>query len=861
MGDSSQPHTDQPPQSQDTTDTGSSPGTNDRPDLPTPSQPSDQPGAGQSQTARPTDAADRPNLDHPGASAPGAPSVEQPGTMGDTTTNGGRSDHGPEPIVTSLPPETGQGPAEPAAGPEPIVKPLPPETGNDKGDAPPAPEPVVTPLPAETGAADGDRSRQTQPQPKSDADPGSKSGGDQPNPRPDQPSYPRLEHDVMPREIASVTHPSGGPMIEFDQPVTKEEAASVLFPDGVPDGVDLRSSSEDSERTTHWQVTGLNNHNVTELNGAMSSLVASHSTYGPTVESPSTGSEQGDADRGEQAKPDADRGEQAKPDADRGEQAKPEAGGQGSRLRTMPEGSPTGKIGIRHPDGAAQERAPDGANTFTSPGRSTVTLHPDGSVVASPDVQLRVTPDGDLEATTRDGYMVIASPKGDMSVTSPDGSTGGLGRDGTISASDGEGWSVVYSADGTRSTTTVAGPDGTIVARSTDGTTTIGSPDGTEMTFNPDGTVVQTDPGRGNVRVWEPDGTFRLISPDGTTTRIEPDGDMYYEYPDGTFHGPVMSEPGLESIDPAAEVGIGALEGVRDLGVSLWSVAPIRALIDSDGYKQTMADLWNGLQHTINDPIGTAKAIANDALRDGPLRAIGRLAPDMAIGAATGGAGIVATKVDDVARAATKLDDLAGAATKVDDAATKIDGATTTAAKLDDIAGSPDSAKGVDQPDNASGTAKTGGAVTSATDVPVSGQRQTPNGGVVFDEGRAGRRADDPQPGVQQRYHTTPDGRVVPSFDWSDTNIQRMLDGKAPVGADGKPMELHHRGQSPHILDEYTHTLHKSQHQSLHDNDISRHDARPGGRSSPDPFPDQRERYWIERAREYLDRNKSPWIK
>src|SRR5262249_53811295 len=59
----------------------------------------------------------------------------------------------------------------------------------------------------------------------------------------------------------------------------------------------------------------------------------------------------------------------------------------------------------------------------------------------------------------------------------------------------------------------------------------------------------------------------------------------------------------------------------------------------------------------------------------------------------------------------------------------------------------------------------------------------TPSGGQVFDAGKEGRRLDDPSRGM-----------LRPNiFEWSDSNLQRMLNGQPPVGTDGKKVALHHR--------------------------------------------------------------------
>jgi hypothetical protein len=98
---------------------------------------------------------------------------------------------------------------------------------------------------------------------------------------------------------------------------------------------------------------------------------------------------------------------------------------------------PDGTIRLQHPGGATQQRDSDGTNTFTSPGGSTLMVVPDGALVASLNVRLRITPDSGVEATTPDGYTVTAS-RGNMTVMAPDRSTSGIRRDGAAWASGNE---------------------------------------------------------------------------------------------------------------------------------------------------------------------------------------------------------------------------------------------------------------------------------------------------------------------------------------------------------------------------------------------------------------------------------------
>jgi len=84
--------------------------------------------------------------------------------------------------------------------------------------------------------------------------------------------------------------------------------------------------------------------------------------------------------------------------------------------------------------------------------------------------------------------------------------------------------------------------------------------------------------------------------------------------------------------------------------------------------------------------------------------------------------------------------------------------------------------------------------------------------------------------------------REAGAFDLTPDNLARMEKGRPPIGRDGKPVELHHRGQSPEgPLDEMTSRTH----------DTIDHPERPS-RIDRTEFAGERARYWRQRARELL---------
>ena len=91
------------------------------------------------------------------------------------------------------------------------------------------------------------------------------------------------------------------------------------------------------------------------------------------------------------------------------------------------------------------------------------------------------------------------------------------------------------------------------------------------------------------------------------------------------------------------------------------------------------------------------------------------------------------------------------------------------------------------------------------------------------------------------------------AFDWTEENINRMQRGIAPIGKDGKSVNLHHLHQKePGSICELMHTLHKK---------VPNKQLKPGEKSfRNDPalnnqFNNFRKDYWINRVNEYLRSN------
>lgn len=311
-----------------------------------------------------------------------------------------------------------------------------------------------------------------------------------------------------------------------------------------------------------------------------------------------------------------------------------------------PSESGNGTIGLRHADGALQQRQADGTNTFTSPSGATITAHPRGAYAASFEATIiRVTPDGDIVARTKDGYTVTTSPRGDMWVESPDGGTRGISRDGTISVSDGKGWSMNTSADGSQVTTTNTDADGTTHTEGSHGSGSWSSVthNGTEVATYRDGTKVETAPD-GTTHIRRPDGTVSTTTPDGMTVLIRPDGRAYHKNPDGTRYVPAVNEPGLEpSIDlgkAVKSVARGVWESGRDFAKFMYETSYIRQQIDPEGWAKTMLEIVSNMRDAAEKPDKFALAIIDwETWEDDPFRALGHLVADILINFLSGGAG------------------------------------------------------------------------------------------------------------------------------------------------------------------------------------------------------------------------------
>ena len=85
------------------------------------------------------------------------------------------------------------------------------------------------------------------------------------------------------------------------------------------------------------------------------------------------------------------------------------------------------------------------------------------------------------------------------------------------------------------------------------------------------------------------------------------------------------------------------------------------------------------------------------------------------------------------------------------------------------------------------------------------------------------------------------------------TNLQRMKDGNAPIGNDGRPIHLHHilqKESGPLVeIREVTHTeYHSALHGLIADGDSFRKDKRLARQ-----YANFRKKYWRWRAKQYID--------
>ncbi|WP_348602867.1 HNH/ENDO VII family nuclease [Bartonella tribocorum] len=79
------------------------------------------------------------------------------------------------------------------------------------------------------------------------------------------------------------------------------------------------------------------------------------------------------------------------------------------------------------------------------------------------------------------------------------------------------------------------------------------------------------------------------------------------------------------------------------------------------------------------------------------------------------------------------------------------------------------------------------------------------------------------------------------------TNIERMETGRAPIGFDNKPVELHHMLQTHDgPIAEVTNAFHNKHHSAIHINPNTM-----GSGIDRDAFALWRQKYWKERAKDY----------
>jgi hypothetical protein len=133
----------------------------------------------------------------------------------------------------------------------------------------------------------------------------------------------------------------------------------------------------------------------------------------------------------------------------------------------------------------------------------------------------------------------------------------------------------------------------------------------------------------------------------------------------------------------------------------------------------------------------------------------------------------------------------------------------------------------------------------SFDDILKSASKRAPNKGVkpgqVASEYPHGRRVGGRGEGV--RPTDAPSGfRELGAFDLTPENLRLMEKGRPPVGRDGLPVELHHRGQQPTgPLDELMSTTHDSVSHPVSPSQIDR-----------SKFAGERARYWRQRVRKLL---------
>jgi len=124
---------------------------------------------------------------------------------------------------------------------------------------------------------------------------------------------------------------------------------------------------------------------------------------------------------------------------------------------------------------------------------------------------------------------------------------------------------------------------------------------------------------------------------------------------------------------------------------------------------------------------------------------------------------------------------------------------------------------------------------------PRAGGVGSANTGQVASPYPQGRRVAGTRQGV--RPGDPPTGmREAGAWDMTPDNLARMERGQPPLGYDGMPVQLHHRGQNPAgPLDELSTTTHRMIDHPIQPSQIDRNQ-----------FAGERKRYWVQRARELL---------
>lgn len=118
---------------------------------------------------------------------------------------------------------------------------------------------------------------------------------------------------------------------------------------------------------------------------------------------------------------------------------------------------------------------------------------------------------------------------------------------------------------------------------------------------------------------------------------------------------------------------VGTAEATYGLGEFLFKSTAVYGVIDPEGAVEHWTSLAGGLAYGVQHPVEFAKAVVDwETWKNDPFRAMGRLVPDAALAAATGGAGTAAARSATAARRAAKAaEEAADAARTADRLATR----------------------------------------------------------------------------------------------------------------------------------------------------------------------------------------------